>query len=79
MSTLDEWEGSTGTVLRRLRLAPIVVVNPGVLVDNGTDLAPGPPLKPIQVPLADLKGCKFYDDLVAQLTALEAPEGTGAP
>lgn len=55
-----------------VRFAPMVVIQPGVIIDDGTDLAPGPPLQPVQVPLADLRGSKFYDDLLGQLAQLQA-------
>ena len=64
-----------------LRLAPVVMLQVGVLVDDGETLEPGPPLAPQQINLSDLKGSIAYEQIVGSLKTLQVQYDaeTGAP
>jgi hypothetical protein len=55
-----------------LRLAPVVIVQIGTLIEDGTPVPKeGDPING-QVPLSKLTGCAFYEELMAKLPELEA-------
>lgn len=57
---------------RRLRPGPAVIVMAGCVWDDGEELSPGPQFGQATVPLADLKGSPFYDQLMASVAQAEA-------
>lgn len=64
--------------MSKLRYGP-VMVQPSAVIDDGENLMPAPPIAPQQVALAAFKGSKFYDDLMAELPALQAEHDAANP
>lgn len=54
-----------------LRLGPGVTIVVQTTVDSGDSLDPGPTLNG-QASWSDLKGCRFFDEMVAKLPELQA-------
>jgi hypothetical protein len=68
---------------KTLQLAPVVLVQIGTIISDGSPITiEGTPIQS-QVPLTKLAGCEFYDEVMAKLpefqAQLDATEEPSAP